>query len=119
MDTNKAILSFNPNDFFYYNAELTPTDNECKSLLNNTIQNCNDMNIFLSNSDKCIKHKLCDNKQKSQTIFQTQTSSENDIRLNDMNEIYNIEKINCINYSLGIGIISMLILNKIFIYFKP
>lgn len=119
MDTKKAVLAFNPNDFFYYNADQTPSDNECKTLLNDKTMKCNDMDYFILNDDKCLKKKLCDNKEKSQKIFQTQTNSSVDKRLNDMNELYNIKRLDCINYSLGIGIISILILNKMFIYFKP
>jgi hypothetical protein len=32
-DTKKQVLlGFNPNDFFYYNAQETPTDAECVKL---------------------------------------------------------------------------------------
>ena len=117
--TEKAVLAFNPNDFFYYNATQTPSDNECSILLKENVDNCNDDKYFISNNEKCLKIKLCNNKQKVQTIYGTQPNSTMDIRLNDMNELYNIEKLNCINYSLGIGIISILILKKIYLYFKP
>jgi hypothetical protein len=119
MDTKTALLAFNPNDFFYYNAQQTQSDDECKTLLDNKGMNCNDMNYFILNDEKCVKQQLCNNKNKAQNIIQTQPNSGVEVRLNDMNELYNIEKINCINNSLGIGIIAILIINKIFIYFSP
>lgn len=117
-DDKKILLAFNPNDFFYYNANQTPNENECNNLLNNNSLNCNDNNFFINNSDICIKQNLCNNKLKAQTLLQTQTISTVDVRLKDMNDIYDLEKTNCINYSLGISIISIMILNKIFKYFN-
>lgn len=125
MDTKNAILSFNPNDFFYYNSKQTPNDEECKKILDENI-NCNDNDSILLNDDKCLKQSLCINKKKAQSVFQQgdkltptlrmKSDLVSDIRIDDMNELYNIEKQRCLNYSLGIGIISIFILQKIFIF---
>jgi hypothetical protein len=76
------------------------------------------MDYFIGNDDKCIKRQLCENKEKAQSVLQMQPNSSVDVRLSDMNELYSIEKRDCINYSLGVAIVSILILNKIYVYFK-
>jgi hypothetical protein len=116
-----AILAFSPNDFFYYSADQTPSDTECKTITKDTIANdnkCENADYFNSNNEKCIKMALCLNKEKAQTVLQMQTNSGNDVRLKDTNELYAEEKMTCINYSLGVGIIAIMIINKMFVYFN-
>ena len=114
-----AILAFSPNDFFYYSSGKTPSDTECKTIFKDYITTkCENADYFNSNNEKCIKMGLCLNKEKAQTVLQMQTNSGNDVRLKDTNELYDGEKMTCINYSLGVGIIAIMIVNKMFVYFN-
>jgi hypothetical protein len=119
MEKKVATLEFNPNDFFYYNAEQLPTSDECTALMIPGFDEtkCSDSAFFELNGQKCLKSKLCENKLLAETVFQNQTDGGIDIRLDDMTQLYNHEKQNCINYSLGIAILSILIIRKTFIYF--
>jgi hypothetical protein len=114
-----AVLAFSPNDFFYYGVNETPNDAECKILMKDSVATkCDNPNYFNSNYEKCIKTGLCINKEKAQNFLQMPSKSGIDARLSDTNELYDGEKMTCINYSLGVGIIAIMIINKIFTYFN-
>lgn len=112
-------LSMKSDDFFYYSVgddDLQPYA-KCDSMPEIT-GDCNDITFFTQNSDACLEKSLCDNRKKSELLLNTQTNSSGYIRVDDMKYIYEKEKMKCINYSLGIGIIIIMMINKMYLYFK-
>jgi NAD-dependent dihydropyrimidine dehydrogenase PreA subunit len=120
MNDKRAVMAFSPNDFIYYSVNELPTKEECDISNTEIMTNgvCDNSNTFIENRDECIKLALCENRKKAELLLQKQKDSGIDIRFQDMKQLYDIEKLNIFNYSLGIIIVGTLIIHDAFFYMK-
>ena len=106
--SSTVLLGYNPNDFFYVDAENQGywDPNECSS---DNIKNldpadkCNETN-FKDNGKNCVSYELCKNKELATQIMEKQTThGGEEKKYYDSAMSYDIALMDIVN--LGIGII--------------
>jgi len=107
--TNTVLLAYNPNDFFYSDAQaygLMPSEEKCEKLepySNGWDLSCNPV-YFGDTSMNCINIELCKNKDYVKNLVATETThSGSDEKYYNAKQQYNRVLVETIN--LGIGIL--------------
>ena len=100
---NQIKLDYQPDDFFYYHSNLTPSSVDCKT--QGILNSCNiDDPNWNDMSFNCYQKELCLNRDLAQSVSKSQqTNLETGTREIDIDTIYNRSKIDTVNYIAGIA----------------
>ena len=106
MTINSVVVEYSPADFFYLNTDATPSESECKPIIENTDLDCT--NPQGGDVQKCYNKELCKNRELAQkiSIMQSKNSGSNE-KLANTKSLYNYEYLRTFN--LGIGIVGTIV----------
>jgi len=120
------LVSYNKNDFYYNTSGLTPSNEECKLIMQNKDEldkiccvseldksKCSNWD---ENVEKCYKYELCKNKNMAVLANTLENNnSGNKERHENLSKQYQNELIKSVNFSFSIAIIAYLSVY----FFKP
>jgi len=116
MSNNTTLIPFNPNDFYYYTNDQTPSKDECNNMDTSLLDTgkCDNSELFNEHHEECLQQVLCKNRTLAETLQQGGKNSGVDGRLEDVKTMFGIEQMDIMNYTLGVLLVGGLLIGKIY-----
>lgn len=112
------LIGYNKNDFLYALTDQTQLPSICdlsSNILYSSISCVPSSPSWQDNSNNCIKHEICKNRDNANEIYQLQNNhlGSSNVKLEDTNKMYKNEYMRSIHLTIGIiGIAAFIFYSK-------